>query len=288
VRILVTGASGLVGSFFVGLAGARHNVLGVDRSQLDITDKKAIESVFNSFSPAVVLHCAAYTDVDGSETNPQRAMKVNAIAPGWIAEAAQKEQARMIYISTDYVFDGASRTPYREEHVPAPLSIYGSSKLEGEHRIAKACPEGHTIVRTGWLYGPGSGFVDWALRRLQCGEVVPAVSNQVGSPTCVVDLVDALMGIVEGGHRGVFHVVNRGEVSWFSLAMAITEILKLDELSVSRISSESLERPAQRPSYSALSVEKYEQISGLSVNSWYDALKKYLVMQVKNERNLKE
>ena len=276
MRILVTGAGGLVGKLVVERAEACHDVRGLARAELDITNPGAAQSALRGFSPHVVLHCAAYTDVDGAERNRNRALEVNADGTERVAVAAQEQGARLVYVSTDYVFDGEGATPYREGDATGPLSIYGRSKLEGERRVESACPEDFIIVRTGWLYGHGRGFVDWARARLVASEELPLVDDQTGSPTYAGDLADALLELATSAHRGVFHFVNQGEATWLDLGRAIAEELGQTTTRLRPIAGKTLDRPAPRPAYSALSVDHYEKTTGTRVRPWREALKAYL------------
>ena len=221
MKILVTGASGLVGRTLAPLASARHEVLALSRDALDVSHSEPVARVFREFSPEAVLHCAAFTDVDGAERAPELALEVNAEGAARVAREAMRAGASFLYVSSDYVFDGSARSPYREEDSTNPISSYGRSKLEGERSVAEVCPGLHVIVRTGWLYGSGKGFVDWCRARLDAGEDLPLVSDQRGSPTSVRELAGAILTLVEGGHRGVFHFVNPGEASWLDLGRAI-------------------------------------------------------------------
>lgn len=276
MKILVTGAGGLVGRLVTERAATRHDLLALRHEDLDVTDRSAVGRVVAEFSPDAVLHCAAHTDVDGTERDPERAMVLNADAAGWVADAACKRNAAIVYVSTDYVFDGQADEPYREGDPTAPLSSYGRSKLEGERRVASACPDHFIIVRTGWLYGPGRGFVDWARARLEASQELRVVDDQTGSPTYAGELAAALLRLAEGGHFGLFHFVNRGEATWFELGRAVAEELSLDTGVVQPIKAEALARPAERPAYSALAVDRYEEITGTTVTSWRDALNAYL------------
>ena len=278
MKILVTGAGGLVGSLIVERAKADHDVRGLARAELDVTDPGAVQSAVREFSPHVVLHCAAHTDVDGAERNPERALEVNAEATEQVAVAARELGASLVYVSTDYVFDGKGATPYRESDATEPLSSYGISKLEGERRVANACPEDFIIVRTGWLYGVGKGFVDWARARLVASKELPVIDDQKGSPTYAGDLADALLELATGAHRGVFHFVNQGEATWLDLGRAVAEELGQSTALLKPIAGETLDRPAPRPAYSALSVDHYEKTTGKPVRPWRDALKAYLLM----------
>lgn len=276
MRLLVTGAGGLVGNLVVERAEAHHDLRGLARAELDITDLASVRSALRGFSPHVVLHCAAYTDVDGAERNPDQAFEVNAEGTEQVAIAAREHGATLVYVSTDYVFDGKGATPYRETDATGPLSVYARSKLEGERRVASACPENFIIVRTGWLYGRGRGFVDWATSRLVASEELPLVDDQKGSPTYAADLADALVELGTGAHRGLFHFVNQGEATWLDLGRAVSEELSFDRAKLTPIQSEALGRPAPRPAYSALLVEHYEKTTARRVRPWREALKAYL------------
>ncbi len=276
MKILVTGASGLVGGLVVRLAAKTHEVLGLDRTGLDVRNQEDVARVFREFSPEAVLHCAAYTDVDGAERAPETALEVNATGARVVAESARELEALVLYVSTDYVFDGRASAPYREEEPPRPLSSYGRSKLEGERAVAETCPESHAIVRTGWLYGPGKGFVDWARERLRRGEELSLVQDQTGSPTSAREFAAAMLTLVEGKHRGLFHFVNRGESSWLALGRAVAEELHLSPARVRAIQAADLNRPAPRPRYSVLSVERFEKSTGRTVTGWREALHQYL------------
>ncbi len=276
MRILVTGASGLVGGLAARLAASRHEVLASDRSLFDIRDRQAVFRAFREFSPEAVLHCAAYTDVDGAERAPAKALEVNATGARVVAEGAREVEALILYVSTDYVFDGEGTAPYREDDPPRPLSSYGRSKLEGERAVAEVSPERHLIVRSGWLYGPGKGFVDWARSRLLRGEELPVVEDQSGSPTSARELASAMLTLAERRLSGVFHFVNPGEATWLALGRAIAEDCALSPRGIRAIRAAELNRPAPRPRYSALSVERFEKATDRKVTGWRDALRQYL------------
>ncbi|HXV60858.1 MAG TPA: dTDP-4-dehydrorhamnose reductase [Vicinamibacteria bacterium] len=277
MRILVTGASGLLGRLVMETAARRfHDVSGLARTELDITDRAGVRRAIREFSPSVVINCAAYTDVDGAEREPERALQVNAGGAAHVAEAARELDAGVVHISTDYVFDGKAHRPYREDDVTAPLSSYGRSKLEGERRVASAHPKGHVIVRTAWLYGPGKGFVDWARGRLERGDELRLIEDQMGSPTSAGELARALLRLVEGGHLGLFHYVNPGRTSWLDFGRTLAQELGVENPRIRPVQASELSRLARRPSYSVLSVERFERTTGEPSRSWLDALRRYL------------
>ncbi|MGH9318793.1 MAG: dTDP-4-dehydrorhamnose reductase [Vicinamibacteria bacterium] len=276
MKILVTGATGLVGKLVAGMAASRHDVLACGRADLDVTRVVDVARVFREFRPDTVLHSAAYTDVDGAESERELALSVNSNGSRIVSRSARAEGAYILYVSSDYVFDGEAETPYREEHPPRPLSIYGKSKLEGERQVAEASPETYAVVRTGWVYGPGKGFVDWARARLLRGEELRLVEDQRGSPTSARELAAAMLTLAEGAHRGVFHYVNQGEASWLQLGRAVAEELGCDPSRIRAIRAAELKRAAPRPRYSALSVERYEKVTGERVPTWREALRRYL------------
>jgi len=276
MRILVTGASGLVGTELVGCQTSQHELVGLTRAELDITDAAEVTRVLGEAAPTAVLHCAAYTDVDGAERDPQQALRVNAAGSRNVAEGARACGARVVYVSTDYVFDGLSNSPYRVGDPLRPLSSYGKSKLEGERFVSEICPRSHAIVRTGWLYGAGKGFADWARKRLRAGQDLPVVHDQIGCPTYARDLANALLRVAVGGHQGVFHFVNTGAASWLDVGRAVVDELGFGEDKLRSVAGTELQREAPRPSYSVLDVSRYEETTGGGVRPWRDALNEYL------------
>lgn len=276
MRILITGSRGLLGRACLSLAEARHDCRGVDLPDLDVRDRDAVMRALSEFEPEAVLHYAAYTDVDGAETEQDKAMEINAAGAEWVARAAREVGAVMVYVSTDYVFDGLRTEPYREEDPPRPVSRYGISKLEGERRVAEICAESYLIVRTAWLFGPGKGFVDWVSRRLDDGNPIHLVADHKGSPTFAEDLAGAILRLVEQGHRGVFHFVNKGETSWLGFGRKVAELTGRSDRKIEGINSAALGRPATRPDYSVMAVDKYEGATGDRVSSWSNALERCL------------
>ncbi|MDX1884089.1 dTDP-4-dehydrorhamnose reductase [Mycolicibacterium sp. 120270] len=274
-RIVISGAGGQVGRALAADAGRRGlDVLALTSAQWDITDPDAAADIVARGD--VVVNCAAFTSVDAAESEPERAHAVNAVAPGIVARACASAGARMIHISTDYVFsgvvDGPSR-PYDVDDPTGPQSIYSKTKLAGEQAVHAALPEAH-VVRTAWVYtGVGSDFVG-VMRRLAAGEdPVPVVVDQIGSPTYSVDLASALLEIADRpAAPPLLHVANAGAASRFELARLVFELVGADPSRVVPASSEDMPRPAPRPPYSALSGRAAAAAGLTPLRPWPDAL----------------
>lgn len=261
MKILVTGASGQVGSEVVdelerrNLAmGARnrHDVIGASRSDLDITKRDQVFAAVLTTTPDVILHPAAFTAVDACETDPDHAFQVNALGTRFLAEAAATIGAHFLYVSTDYVFDGTSTDPYQEWDRPNPQSVYGRSKLAGEAVLDPSA----TIVRTSWVCGRrGSNMVKTVLRLSGQGDgPLHFVNDQFGSPTIAHDLARVLIDLALERHRGIVHVTNQGTTTWFDFARSVVAWSGGDPGRVQPITTEQLvpPRPAPRPSNSVL------------------------------------
>jgi dTDP-4-dehydrorhamnose reductase len=270
--ILVIGANGMLGRDLLELLGDR--ACGVDIDDIDITSMDSVLRVVGNLKPQVIINCAAYTDVDGCETNIEKAMEVNGEGVGYLAFASREAGALLVQISTDYVFDGGKGTPYREDDPPGPLSVYGESKLAGE--LNAAFTPDHLIVRTQWLYGlHGKNFVETMLRLGAEKNELAVVDDQIGSPTWTVDLARAIIALLDKGCRGIYHVANADYCSWNSFAAAIFEEAGLN-VTVAPMSTEALNRPAQRPLYSTLDCGKLTAETGFKPQPWRDALRQYL------------
>jgi dTDP-4-dehydrorhamnose reductase len=278
-RIVITGAGGQVGGFLaVEAARQRREVLALTSSQWDITDPHVAGQIVQAGD--VVINCAAYTNVDAAEGDEERAYEVNAAGPERIAQACARVGARLVHISTDYVFSGdfggAAPHPYEPGDETAPLSVYGRSKLAGEQAVLATLPQA-AVVRTAWVYtgGTGTDFVA-VMCRLAAGDgPVEVVDDQTGSPTYVPDLVAALLEVADGqvdAPEGIVHAANGGEVTRFGQARAVFEGVGADPERVLPVSSSHNPRPAPRPAYSALS-SRQSQLAGLSpLRPWRDAL----------------
>jgi dTDP-4-dehydrorhamnose reductase len=273
MRILVTGAGGQLGRDVVCAAErAGHEVTGHNRRQLDITDQDAVARVFDTDRPQAAVNCAAHTDVDGAEGDPDAAMEVNGIGAGRVAAAAATAAARVVQVSTDYVFDGRSRRPYVEADQASPLSSYGRSKLAGEHAVAEACRD-HAVVRSSWLFGAGGhNFVETMLRLAAERGEVAVVTDQVGCPTWTGHLAEALVELCAAPSRGLHHVAADGECSWHAFAVEIFRQAGLDCAVRERVSAD-LDRPAPRPQYSVL---RSQRDDAPRLPHWRDGLSAYL------------
>jgi dTDP-4-dehydrorhamnose reductase len=280
VRLLLTGAAGMLGQD-VRRAGERAGVqiVGLSRQELDITDELAAAGLLAQLRPDAVLNCAAWTDVDGAESQPEAALAVNGAGAGNLARAAATAGAPLIHISSDYVFSGeapldgaGAARAYLESDLTGPLSVYGQSKLEGERQVLAASPR-HCVVRSSWLFGLGGrNFADTMLSLAEEREAVQVVSDQFGCPTWTGHLAPALLGLAERSLAGVVHLAGTGVVSWNGFAAEIFRQAELD-CRVEDASSEQIKRPARRPPWSALESEREDV---LPLPPWQDGLGGYL------------
>jgi dTDP-4-dehydrorhamnose reductase len=269
MRILVTGARGQLGVELVRHLAGVGEVVGRDLPELDITRPEAAAAVA-SLNPTWVVHAAAATDVDGCERDPAGAVRVNAEGTERVADGCRRVGAGLLYVSTDFVFDGRQRTPYSEADAPAPLSAYGRSKLLGE-RAAATVPR-WTVVRTAWLFGPhGRNFVKTILAKANAGEPLRVVDDQVGSPTYARDLAAAIAVLLGRGLTGTYHVTNAGACSWYEFA---AEILRQSGVAapLRPITTPELRRPAARPAYSVLAHQAWERAGLPPLRPWQEAL----------------
>jgi dTDP-4-dehydrorhamnose reductase len=276
MKIIVTGAAGMLGSDLILRLSAGHEAIGVTRREFDIVDELNILKAVADIRPDWVIHCAAYTNVDGCEKDPDKAFSVNADGARNVAKACWGAKARMLYVSTDYVYDGQKKEPYVETDPVGPLNVYGQSKLKGEQEVLKVLPDA-LIVRTSWLFGKnGPNFVEAILSQVGKKDELSVVSDQVGNPTYTVDLADALTRLVEADASGIFHAANNGHCSWFEYAKEILKLHGAEGITVKPVTTAELGRPALRPAYSVLSKKKYEDVTGHRLRGWEEALKNYL------------
>lgn len=292
MRVLVLGSEGMLGSAIVNvLSGKRIDVLGADLKaknlSVDITDKKALFLLTKDLKPDIIINSAAYTDVDGCEQKSDIAYSVNSEGAGNIAEAAKQNRAFLIFISTDYVFDGLKTSPYLENDIPAPLSIYGDSKLKGEEYIKKTL-DTYLIIRTSWLFGKnGRNFVDRIIAKISAKEELKIVDDQIGSPTYVDDLAAALAELIaelrinpvcwrkrDKGLR-ILNITNSNVCSWYDFAKEIAELIGCEKVVIEPIKSNDAGYPAKRPKNSCLDNSRFEKLYGRKLPNWQDALRRY-------------
>jgi dTDP-4-dehydrorhamnose reductase len=271
----VTGAGGQLGQALVARLGGSATALA--RDALDVRDAESVRRAVAAAGPEVVFNASAYNKVDGAEAEPAEAFAVNALGPLLLARACREAGARLVHVSTDYVFDGARRRPWREDDLPAPLGAYGASKLAGEHLAAAAGGPGVLVVRTSAVLGVGASrakggsFVERILARARSGQPLRVVADQTLAPTCAPDLAAALMALVADGASGLWHVTGEGECAWHELAVAALEAAGIGA-PVEAISSAELNAPARRPAYSVLDTSRYRSRGFPRLRSWRESL----------------
>lgn len=275
-RVLITGVHGQLGRALARACTERGiDFEGRDIDTLDITDAEAVTGWIKTSKPYAVINCAAFTAVDDCETDEQSASRINGTAVGFISEACNTVDARLVQISTDYVFSGDGVRPYSEHDQVAPASAYGRTKLLGEELAAGA--HSHLVVRTAWLYGHGGrNFVEAIRSQINSGtESLKVVGDQSGCPTFCDDLAETVLDLMNAEIDGVVHAVNTGETTWHGFAVAIARLLG-KEVEVLRVRTGEFPRPAPRPAYSVLDTSRLAVVLGHSMPPWEDALARYL------------
>lgn len=282
-RVLIVGSKGMLAQAISKHAPANAEVTGLDLPDLDITDAEQVGSVVERIRPDVIINCAAYTNVDGAESNEELATRVNGEGVANLAAAAAGTGAVLVHVSTDYVFSGEKVEPYTEVDTPGPLSAYGRSKLAGEKAILDSPPETFYIVRTSWLYGSGGrNFVETMLRLARERDELRVVADQVGSPTFTEDLARGINTLLEAAaDSGIYHFSNSGTCSWHGFAEEIVRQARErwpDVIAerVVPIRTDEYPLPAPRPKNSVLSLKKYIDATGIVPPEWKDALRRYL------------
>ena len=275
MKMLVTGGHGMLGQDLVPLlVAAGHEVRAPRHQEVALEEKGVLEAWLGAWTPERVYHLAAYTDVDGCEQYPERARLSNAVATERVAALAFRWDAGLLYLSTDYVFEGHSVAPMPVDEHPAPLNTYGRTKLAGEEAVRRTVSR-HWIVRVSWLCGPhGRNFIEAIKARIAAGQPLSVVDDQHGSPTFTFDLAPALVRLPEVAPPGTYHLSNRGVCTWYEFA---AEILRRSGASVPirRTTTLELNRPAHRPGYSVLDTSKADQLLGGPLPTWQDALDRY-------------
>jgi dTDP-4-dehydrorhamnose reductase len=273
MRILLTGAGGMLGQDLVSAASAAGaQCIPLTHAELDITDAAEVDTAVTAANPDVVVNCAAWTDVDAAESSFDIALAVNGEGAGNVARAAHRTGAHTLHISSDYVFDGTKRTPYVESDPTAPLSGYGRSKLAGEEAVTRAAPGAHAIVRSSWLFGEhGHCFPATILRLAEERDQLTVVDDQVGCPTFTGHLANALLTLCEQRPLGILHVAASSECSWYEFAREIVAEVGADA-TVTPCRTTDMPRPARRPAYSVLRSER----GAPEMPDWRQGLQAYL------------
>lgn len=278
MRLLITGGLGLLGQEIARVFEGAATIRTTDREEWDVTDPAACLREVDGFRPDVVIHCAAYTAVDRAESDAASATLLNVEGTRNVARACRERGALMVTFGTDYIFDGTSARPYREEDPANPLSVYGKTKWAAEQALREEVGD-HLLVRTQWLFGPaGRNFIRTILEKAWRGETLRVASDQVGCPTYSRDLAGAVRNLLEAGARGTVHFSGEGETSWFGLARYALERCGLPTGSLFPAKTRDLPYPAPRPAYGVLSKEKYRAITGVSPRPWEEAVGEYLDM----------
>ncbi|PCJ57352.1 MAG: dTDP-4-dehydrorhamnose reductase [Candidatus Hydrogenedentota bacterium] len=275
MKVIIFGAKGQLGRDLQLVFQDEWDVTALNLPELDITDEAAVQEAVAQAKPNVVINAAAYTDVEAAEDDEASAERVNVDAARFVAKAAYGIEVPVVYISTDFVFDGKQSTPYKPDDAPSPLSVYGKTKLDGEIATRETNPH-HFILRTAWLYGPGgNNFVEKMLALAEGRSELKVVHDEVGSPTHTWDLAEAVKGFCETKNFGTYHVVNSGQCSRDEFARAIFEHANLD-ITVHPCTSSEFPMKAERPAYAVLNTDTTETVLGYRMRPWQDALQYYL------------
>ena len=280
MKILVTGSKGQLGNELQLMAAnlPEHEFIFTDYQELDITSHDLVNRFVQETRPDRIINCAAYTSVDKAETEPEAAYRLNAGGPGYLAAAAASHGARMIHISSDYVFNGRNYKPYLETDAVEPAGVYAKSKALGENNVMNAAP-GSIIIRTSWLYSAhGQNFVKTILRVGKEKGLLKVVADQIGSPTWAYDLANAILNLIDkNADGGIYHFSNEGVCSWYDFARTIIELSGI-QCKVVPTDTAGYPLPAPRPYYSVLDKSKYAAITHCAVPWWYESLKKCLAL----------
>ena len=281
MKILITGSKGMLGYDLVKRLRTDHTVVGIDVDNFDIVDKKIVDYIEHK-KPAIIFHLAAFTNVDEAEVEKEKAYNINVKGTENIVKAAKQLDIPIVFISTDYVFDGSKDSSYNETDVTNPINFYGKTKEIAEG-IVKNTLKKYFIVRTSWLFGKnGKNFVKTIIRHAKEKDKIEVVDDQVGSPTYTFDLSISLALLVDSSQYGIYHITNSGECSWYDFARKIVEILGL-QTSVVPIESRKLERLAKRPRNSVLDNNLFIKTFNHRMPDWDDALKRYIINTNKKE-----
>ena len=276
MKILVTGSNGQLGTELVTRYSDRPNdeLFVGDLPDIDITSELSIASTFASIAPDVVINCAAWTAVDAAEEKESSAFTVNAEGPAILATYCARAGARLVQISTDYVFGGDATEPYREDSQPGPITAYGRTKLAGENFVRELLPDNHLVIRTAWLYSPiGHNFVKTIIKAQRDRETLSVVTDQIGQPTSASDLADQIVALLDTyPGSGIFHGTNSGVTSWYEFARAIMSEIGEDPERILPTDSSSYVQLAPRPAYSVLGHQGWAAVGMEPMRDWRVAL----------------
>lgn len=287
-KVLITGADGMLGTDLVNHFNlqSQFEVIPTTIHNMDVTNPQQVKDVLIAHRPDVVIHCAAYTQVDKAEKEPEICFAVNAEGTKTIATLCRELDAEMIFISTDYVFDGRKKSPYVESDKPNPLNVYGASKLKGEEYVQSIVPQ-HKIVRTAWLNGIhctyGTNFIEAILRNLASEKSVSVVNDQYGTPTFTFHLAEELALLLDVKVYGVFHITNQGICSWYEFACAIVEEFGIKDVTVKPIKASQFRSLAKRPEYSVLENARLKELNLPLLPHWREGLAEYHRRRTKND-----
>ncbi|MGG0590887.1 dTDP-4-dehydrorhamnose reductase [Priestia megaterium] len=275
-KVLITGANGQLGKELVELFTAKgFEVYGFGRNKMDITNQAQVQEVISTLKPNIILHSAAHTQVDLAESEPEQAFSINAYGTRNVAVAAEAVGAKLVYVSTDYVFDGTTDKPYDEFSPTSPLGVYGRSKLAGE-QFVRDFHSKFFIVRTSWVYGKhGNNFVKTMLKLAKEKKELSVVADQIGSPTYTLDLANSILEIVASEKYGIYHVSNGGSCSWYEFAKAIFEESGMD-IKVNPCTTAEFPRPAARPVYSVFEHMSLQLNGFQKPRKWKEGLSHFL------------
>lgn len=278
MKILLTGAKGQLGREIIKQLDGNYQMISTDLDQLDIANYEQVKALFEQTKPAAVIHCAAYTQVDRAEVDFDGAYRVNVVGTRNLAAQCLQHYARMIYISTDYVFDGQSSQNYREYDATNPINVYGKTKLWGEEIVRQLLGR-HYVVRTAWLYGDGHNFVKTMLSLASEKESLQVVNDQIGSPTSTKELTKVIANLITTDAYGTYHATCNGSCSWHDFACKIFELTRTN-VRVKPVSSDAIVRPAKRPERSVLDNYMLQMLFEDSMQHWEEALQEYLQSMV--------
>ncbi len=273
MKVAVTGANGQLGKE-IARQGAKHELILTDYDTLDVTDYSAVTAFMKTVRPDAVIHCAAYTNVDGAEADYDGAFRINAVGTQNLAAGCLETAARLVYISTDYVFDGQTRQPYREFDPVNPKNVYGLTKQHGEEIVRQLLGR-HYIVRTAWLYGEGSNFTRTMLNLAAKNSTLKVVNDQIGTPTSTVDLARAIYALLATDAYGTYHGTCQGQCSWYNFACEIFRQAG-KQVKVLPVTTDEFPRPAKRPAYSVLDNYMLRMTIGDPMRNWQNALADYI------------